>query len=301
MDLRELIKKWELISYQSKDHFKSTTLLQHHAIQFIAMAGRYLSSPRHNEKNLSMEWYLNKKMLIGSWIDAKKFPFKIGIRTQDLYLVILDPSFSEITGINLQGKTKAEVFDWLNKKMHEFKVELGNIKMELYYQLPAHETDDGRPFEIKDKQEMIELSKIMTNTFLMLQYFTHLFDDSIAISVWPEDFNFRFTIPVEYNNSGKMSKYVHVGLAVPDSFYDHHYFYVSHRDESGSSDYEKIRELDGDGQWVTKNNPIAILPLNMFFSDKSKEDQVQRLYNFYSSALNNTFDILVSPELKISH
>jgi len=298
MNIEELNIRWELLTYQSKDHFKSASLLQHHAIQFIALAGRYLAVKKDNGENISMEWYLNKKMLVGTWIDAKKFPLKIGLRLEDLLLMILDPSFTEFASLNIQGRTKEEVFDWLNDKLKELKVEMGAMKMEIFYDLPHHETDDGAPFEIRNKDEMMELVKLRTNTDIVLRYFSQFFNGITPIRIWPHNFDTHITIPVEYEDTGNLLKYVNMGLAVPNTFSDRHYFFVSHWDKNESADYDKIKKLEGEGHWTTRNQVIAILPVNRVNCDKTKESQLNRVVSFYKSALNNTFDILSCPEKK---
>ena len=299
MNREELNTKWEQLTYHSKDHFKYATLLQLHALQFIAIAGRYLAKPQKNENHIAMQWYLSKKMLVGTWIDAKQYPIKIGIRLDNLKLKILNPSFTEIDSLYLQGHTKGEAFDWLNEKMKMLKAEMGRMKMELNYPLPYHETEDGEPFEIRNKDEMVELTKLRTNTHLVLKQISTLFQNVSPIQVWPHNFNTYFTIPIEEDGADKLLKYINVGLAIPDEFFDRYYFFVSHCDKDELADYDKLKKLEGDGLWTTRDRVIAILPINKFYCDKTKEDQVKRILSFLISALNNTLDILVCPEMKI--
>jgi hypothetical protein len=299
MNIRDLNSNWEYLCYQSRDHFKSSSLLQHHAIQFIAIAGRYLAPQKNDGSNLGMHYYLKKKMLVGTWIDAKKFPIKVGIRLTDLYLMIMNPSFSEIASLNLQGHTKEEIFDWLNDKALELGAEMGSLKPELHYQIPEHPTENGAPFEIENKEEMLTLTQIRSNADMALLYFSRYFVNKTPNVTWPDSFKSSYTIPIELDDENKIRKYINIGLSPPDLFVDHYYFYVSHWDPDDIADYDKISRLEGDGYWVTRDRAVAVLPLQRFFMDKSKEEQVNRVVLFFQSALNNTFEILTHPELKV--
>ncbi len=299
MNVKDLNTQWELLCYQSMDHLKSHSLLLIHAVQFIAIAGRYLIPLRRDDSHMLLRWHMSSNMFAGNWIDAKKWPVKIGLKLPELVLTFLHPPSSEITSITMQGKTKEEIFEWMDERLHELEVELGPMKMELYYNLPDHETEHGIPFEIKNKEELIEIAKLRTDTELILRYFSSHFNSCKAHLINPYNLETSYKIPVERDDKGELKKYVVMGLAAPDSFLDHYYFYVKHYDRDEMVDFEKLQSLNGGGYWTIKDSILAVLPLFKLIEENTKEGQINQLVSFYKSALNATFEILVNAHLKL--
>jgi hypothetical protein len=298
MNFHYLKSSWEYLSLQSKDHFKSSTLLQHHAVQFIAMAGRYLVPQKSDDSNVSMKWNSKKRMLVGQWIDTRTSPVKLGLRLEDLMLFIFDPSYTEIDRFTIQGKTKPEVFEWLEKKMIELGQRMGPLEMDMHYSIPPHNTDDDYPFEIENKDEMRETTFIREDADLILNELAQEFEGSSKIRVWPHHFDTGCLIPVEYKGKN-LSKTLGIGLSVPDLNVDYYYFYVNHWSLNNDIDYFQAKDIDAGGHWITNNWIGAVLSLSELHKDKDKESQVDRVYSFFYSAINNTLDLLLANEMKM--
>jgi len=299
MNKQYIKDNWEFFSLQSKDHFKSATLLQHHAIQFIAMAGRYLISQKPDDSNTNMKWYLNKKMVVGDWINSRQFPLKLGIRLEDLILFIFDPSFHDIAHFYLQGKTKPDIFQWFKLTLRELDVEnIDALQMDMHYSIPPHKTDDEAPFEIENKDEMKTLSVLRSNAELVLDELSRQFDHPSKVKIWPHHFDTGCVVPVE-NTGGEIRKSIGLGLAVPDENVDYYYFYVNHWSADDNLDYTQIRELEGGGHWITSSWIGAVLPINEFYTDTNTDAQVNRVHSFFTSAINNTLDILLTTNIQM--
>lgn len=300
MDLTKVKNNWSFLSLRSKDHFKSATLLQHHAVQFIAMAGRYLIPQKKDDSNTQMKWYLDKKMVTGEWIDSYTYPLKLGIQLSDLILMLLDPTYTDIAHCNMQGRTKSEIFDWLKDKLDQMKVETLPLKMDLHYSIPFHKTEEGASFGVENHSEMLELTNLRNNAELVMQTFAMQFENASPVRIWPHHFDTSFTVPVKWDEKGQWVKTLTMGLAKPDEWIDYYYFYVNHWSADSSIDYNTITTLKGNGHWFTGDWIGAVLPLNELYQDSNTQEQVNRVCNFLHSAVNNTFDLLLASEMKLT-
>ena len=299
MDLRKVKNNWNFLSLRSKDHFKSATLLQLHAVQFIAMAGRFLIPPKKDDSNTRMKWHLDKKMISGGWIDSGTIPLKIGIQLSDLIIMLLDPTHTDVACFNMQGSTKPEIFYWLKDKLDHMKVETSPLKMDLHYTVPYHITDEGAAFAVENRPEMLELTNLRNNAELIMQLFAFPFDNAPRVHVCPHYFETSCFLPVKWGEDGSLSKSLSMGLAIPDEWIDYYYFYVNHWSADSSVDYDAITTLKGNGHWFTGDWIGAVLPLNELYRDSNTHEQVNRVCDFFHSAINNTLDLLLASELKL--
>ena len=64
-------------------------------------------------------------------------------------------------------------------------------------------------------------------------------------------------------------------------------------------DYFQAKDIDAGGHWITNNWIGAVLSLSELHKDKDKESQVDRVYSFFYSAINNTLELLLANEMKM--
>ncbi|MFP4448556.1 MAG: hypothetical protein ACLFPH_07455 [Bacteroidales bacterium] len=296
-----LQQDWNLISLKSKDHFKASNLLQHHAIQFIAMGSLSYHSMLKSDDGNIMKWDFYKRMIVGKWIDAELYPFKLAIRLDNLELLMVKPPFTITEKINMQGKTKEEIFDWLNEQIDKVGIKEGNLSMDLSYNIPHHKTDDGFPFEIQNKNEMEALASFRNNSEIILHYLSNFFDNCTSVGISPVTFNSSFIVNLTPGGDDNSLKAIDIGFAAPDDLIDHYYFYATPVNSiQNEISYDNIHQLNGDGQWLINDSLVAALPLDRFYRDNKKEKQIYRVLSFYLTAINNFLDILIVPEHKLS-
>ncbi|MFO8236128.1 MAG: hypothetical protein R6U04_12075 [Bacteroidales bacterium] len=300
-EIINLHRNWKLIKLRSKDHFKASVLIQHHALQFLAMAEKHLSARKKNNDDILLHWSLAKNMVVGGWLEAEQFPFRVGLSLDSLEIMLLKPPSVQVAKLNMQGKTKEEVFEWLDNQLYKIGVKYGRLSMDLLYSIPYHKTEEGIPFEIYSKDEMIELSSVRNNSELIFRYLYTFVDGCKPISISPVTFNSTSVIPLELSNNKKPEHLVNIGFAMPDSLIDHCYFYATLlNNHTQDISYEDIQQLNGEGYWIITDHLSAILPLYKFYADNQKAKQIYRVLSFYVSALNNIFDMLLVPEYRLS-
>ncbi len=299
MDIQTFIDNWNLINFRSGDHYKSSTLLLHHVIQFVAIAGKYLNLKKTDNSKVLLKWLPERNILLGRWIDAKISPLRVALKLPELQLRIYKPPFKMIDHFYIPDHSKAEIYEWLQRTLYLNGVDICSMHMEMPYELPNHSTDDGQQFQKPHKDELWELCVLRSNAQRVIKYFSDLYNIRCPIGICPESFHSECFIPLHTDESSKVSPFVKMGLSVPNSHIDHHYFFVKHWPSMDTIEYYlNLKKLDGGGHWADVNCLQAILPLYEIYRDHSPEAQAKRVIAFFNSALKHSFEMLKANTLR---
>lgn len=292
--MRNLLEKWNYLYRRSPDHFKSSTLLLHHIIQFTAITGKYLTLNDEGHINNLVEWHPEKNVFLGRWIDSKYQPLRVGIKLPHLRLLIYTPPSRIVNYLDIQGRNKTALFEWLRWNLSKYGVDIQPLDMEMPYEIPQHYTDNGGIFTEPSRAEISEISAVRSNAHHILSYFARSFKQHNII-IDPESFHTELYLPVFKKNARKISFYIKLGLSVPDSYIDHYYFYLKHFPSGDTIDYYfKLRKLKGGGYWRDLDQLTAVLPVNELYGNKYGEEQAVRVLYFYKSALENSYELLTN-------
>ena len=293
MDIKTFIDHWNLINFRSGDHYKSSTLLLHHIIQFVAIAGEYLMLKKTGDSKVPLKWLPERNLLLGRWIDAKISPLRVALKLPELQLRIYKPLFKMIDHFYIPDHSKAEIYEWLKHTLYLNGVDIRSMHMEMPYELPHHSTDDGQPFQKPHKEELWELCALRSNAQRVIKYFSESFHEPCSIGICPEYFHSECHISLHKNAIDKVSPCVKLGLAVPNRHIDYHYFYVIHWPSKDTIEYYlNLKKLDGGGHWADVHRLQAILPLYEIYRDHTPEAQAKRVIAFFDSALKHSFEML---------
>jgi len=161
-------------------------------------------------------------------------------------------SLKENTSFDLDGSTHIEILEWLTKVSQKF---IGKeYKYELHYDLP-YNISDGYQFKLVDSDRLKQLLHLRTKAQLVLKRVlrdNHLTSD---VRIWPHHFDTGgFSL---LNENSRIA--IGLGLAIPDSVCDQHYFYIG-----GYEGHTPIKVSDFDklshGQWSNEGFVGAVLP-----------------------------------------
>jgi hypothetical protein len=203
------------------------------------------------------------------------------------------PPFRVVDVLSVHGRTKAEIYSWLRRKLWYNGVDIRNMDMEMPYELPYHYSDEGKAFIKPEEEELMELCALRSNAHRVMKYFVKYFLYSAQATVSPSSFQSETYLPFFLESAGKTGSYVKIGFSPPDSYIDHHYFYVTHWPvENTVAYYLSLRKIKGGGYWADLQWLNAILPLNILLKDTVDIEQAMRVTSFLSSALENTFQLL---------
>jgi hypothetical protein len=101
---------WKQISIPYDNQLEDAIAQQHHAAQLIAMAGRHLIPKEPDDSNTSMEYDIEKEMLVG-----KPLPngFRMALSLVELTIKVLSSNLMPVSSFSLVNKTKKQAFDEL--------------------------------------------------------------------------------------------------------------------------------------------------------------------------------------------
>lgn len=162
----------------------------------------------------------------------------------------------------LGGKTHEQVIDWLQASSHQLGMEKP-YSFDLHYNLPFEWNDDFT-FQVDDLNEMNRLIalRILANNALSTFLITEKLQSDIRI--WPHHFDTGAFVVLE-DGSGKS---VGMGMAIPDSLVNDHYFYISGYRGHDSMDTSNLGELSK-GEWINEGFKGAALPASSVNIDEA--------------------------------
>lgn len=150
----------------------------------------------------------------------------------------------------LDGKTHEETVNWLNQTSKTLGFEKP-YQFDLHYDMP-YSMNPTDKFEKSDVQELIELRTLAQNALKALLEKEQLTSD---IRIWPHHFDTGAFCVLD-DGSGKS---IGMGLSIPDTMIDEHYFYISGYMGHDSLDTSTFEDLHH-GKWLNKGFKGAVLP-----------------------------------------
>ena len=144
---------WKQLIMDFNQELSDMLQQQHHAAQFIAMAGRHLIPQQADDSNTSMQYDIDREMLVGNELPNG---LRISFRLANLKLCIMDRGFNCLHNISLEGKSMEQVFKELKSELGDLKVDVNGFTNQLHYNIPVHQLDKGVTFSLKDNRHLIE-------------------------------------------------------------------------------------------------------------------------------------------------
>ncbi|MCD4663676.1 MAG: hypothetical protein K8R68_00300 [Bacteroidales bacterium] len=213
---------------------------QHHAAQFIALAGRHLIPQQADDSNTNMQYLPDQKLLAGNELSNE---LRLALQLTDLKLGFVDRVGNCNNKISINGKSKQMVFEELKKTLASLGIDVSKFKNELHYEIPTHKLDKGAAFSVNDKKFFQESTFYRHNAEIVLNKIVHTNDKAEPVRVWPHHFDTGTLIPVAHNKKGELSKSIGLGWAIPDSMVDEPYYYLSFWSENPIEGLKKLETL----------------------------------------------------------
>ena len=237
------------------------TLVQVHlATQYLAMAGKSFLDTKPDDSHTNVGFFIEDHTLrtwplnsSGSYLafDFKNFSLKWvkGHSTERLFL---------------NTCTHQEVLKWLEKTSTAFGLRTA-YNYDLHYDLPYTLSDDFK-FKLQDKEELNQLLLLRILAQHVLKSFLTSEKMESDIRIWPHHFDTGAFVVLNHNTE----KSVGMGMAIPDSVIDQHYFYLSGYNGHEALDTSNFSSLTK-GEWKSNGFKGATLKA----SNTTKEEAVQ--------------------------
>lgn len=271
---------WKPIIKDFSEEINNALQQQHHAAQFIALAGHYLIKQQADDSNTNMKFVANEKMLQGREIANG---LSLGLNLESLTIYVLKNN-KIIESIDLNGRTKQQVFGSIKEYLSNLGVEVSNFKNQLHYQLPAHPLDSNDIFSVIDNESFIENTNYRHNANLIIGEIVSEISSADLMRIWPHHFDTGSFIPLSKNEKGDLSKSIGFGWAMPDSMVHEPYYYLSFWSENPIVGLDEFKKLNA-GHWKMPDWNGAVLPQSEIQKQQSSESQFETVKSFFVNGI----------------
>ncbi|HZH72163.1 MAG TPA: hypothetical protein VFD91_06710 [Mariniphaga sp.] len=287
------MEKWKLLTIPFDSEKHHVLQLQHLAVQYIALTGRYLIPPGNDETNIAMQYLPEQELLIG-----KQHPdgWLVSLQLRKLILQIRDDNMTVKSEIDLEGQSFPEALIEFKKELHSVTgADVSLIRTEQPYELPEISDDEGLFFNKGSQDAVFANIKYRNNANLVLNEVRAGYTETSPLLVWPNHFDTGFSFPVEHSQEGKTTKTIGVGWAIPDKVIDEPYYYISLH-----SDGEVEKQPDPEdlpyGEWMMPEWNGAVLRHSDIIAETDSEKQKLKVKRFLETGVK-----LMVEHFKISH
>lgn len=263
----------------------------HHAAQFIALAGKYFIPEKADDSHTNTNWYPQKNWLVGNTIETPSGKIRVALDYPLLVLLISDIDLKPIFEVALDGKTRMEVFGWLQEKLKIKGLDVSAFKPELHYEIPDHPVMHGDVFKMKNPLHYMELAFYRTNGNLLLEHFTQQVKAGEPVRVWPHHFDDGSYLPLKFDENGAPTGSISLGMAVADLYYPEPYFYVTAWTSEGIN-YENLPDLQKPGSWHKHEWVGQVLTASDIVKFDRAKEQLEVSFNFLEQAIENALGML---------
>ncbi len=219
----------------------------HLAAQYLATAAKSFVEHKADDSHTNLGYITDKKRL-ETW-ELDKTGTKLAFSFPDFSLQWLGNTTTTFT---LDGRSHAKIVAWLSKMAQDHNLK-GRYEYRLHYDLPYPITD-SYTFQNTNPKELEELERLRTLAQTVLETFLQKKHPHTTIRIWPHHLDTGAFLTFEDSE-----KAIGLGMAIPDSKVNDHYFYISGYSGHDSLDTSDFSPLDI-GEWRNKGFKGAVLP-----------------------------------------
>ncbi len=224
--------------------------MMHLAAQYLAAAGISFLPKKEDDSHTNLGFDTKNGRLITRPLDKPGHVLALNYQAFSLEWLDREGVLEEFP---LDGKTHANVLGWLQNSSKMVSEE-DAYRYEFHYQLPYTITDSFK-FQLEDKAVLFQLLELRILAQNSIQSFLEVLGLESEVRIWPHHFDTgAFAL---LNESDGMA--LGLGLAIPDTLCEVHYFYMSAYRGHEAISPEGLKPLRL-GKWVSRDFKGAILP-----------------------------------------
>ncbi|MBU2997260.1 hypothetical protein KO500_12500 [Cellulophaga baltica] len=233
----------------------------HLAAQYLAAAGISFLDKKEDDSHTNLGFYDKKGCLETHYLSENKDQLLLDYNSFSLEWISKSGSIT----FSLNGATHAKILVWLKETSMTFLNK--PYVYQFHYELPYEITDDYT-FKLTDAKELAYLMHLRTLAQKSLKKITKENNLEATVRVWPHHFDTGIYTAVPNSNIT-----IGLGLAIPDTVCDMHYFYNSGYDENGQINPSKFKALTK-GYWSLQDFLGGVLP-----AKKVKKNEAVTFFN----------------------
>jgi len=238
----------------------------HYAAQIAVSAAISYIPAQADDSHTALTWSAEHRALVTEPITAAG-PFRIGLRVEDLTLLVLDEKIGATGSFALPGRTSADAHIWLSEIMAEVGLDSGCLTSRKHYTIPDRRVGTDAPFSDGIARELRELARYWSSAAALLNDLVRAAPGASAVRTWPHHFDIAMLIALP----GTPRRTIGVGQSPGDDSYGEPYWYV------GLYPYPDARVLPplaAGGHWHTTGWLGAALPASAFIGATDQRAQV---------------------------
>jgi hypothetical protein len=275
---------WTTLGEVEPGALTDARLQLHHAAQIVVSAAISYIKARSDDSHTALTWSVANRALVSEPITAAT-PIRIGVRVEDLTLLLVDAGMRAGRSFPLRGKTVADGNGWLADVVAEAGLDRARLTSSKHYTIPPHPVADGSAFSRDIENELVELTRYWSNASTALEELVRRTPSASDVRTWPHHFDIATLIEVPSTTGARRT--IGVGHSPGDDSYAEPYWYV------GPYPYPPTDHLPSlaAGHWHTKGWVGAVLSASEYVESA---DQRATVLAFIDSAVTGCRALLAS-------
>lgn len=286
-----LNSNWQLLGTAAPLSLKPAIEQIHRGVQFISMVGKHYVKNEADDSHTNMEWLAAEEVLAGHWANSPKGRFRFAMRSKDLTLLMYNQDMTVVDNCPLQGLNNAQILDWVKIHLYQFDVDANAMKMDIHYDIPHHETDDGVSYSYAEPGLFEEMARHRANSDLILKHFATQYKTASAVCTWPHHFDHGAYIPMVFGEDGEHLKSFSIGMGIPDEASEEPYYYITTWSKAGDNIYEDLAPLPA-GRWISSPFNGAVLKASEITAKATINEQVALVSAFLETGIQASLKLL---------
>ena len=281
---------WKLLTLKFNRALMEVLMQQYFAVQYVAMAGRYLIPQRDDDSNTSMTYDRIRQQFVGEKLIGEK---RLALHPSDLTLRLTKGDNDAFHGLSLEGLTWEEAYSGIKHILADHGLSTESLRNEMHYDLPEHPLLNESRFSPGDNAHILENIHYRHNAGIILNEALSRYPKAEPVRIWPHHFDTGSLIPLSYDDKGILTSSVGVGWAIPDGMIDEPYYYLSIWTKEP---LEMPVELSspGSGHWITSQWNGSVLRLSALMKHDTAEGQHDAVVAFFRQGIQTVMEILKS-------
>ena len=244
----------------------------HRAAQFLAMAGKNYLEDQPDDSNANLAFNSKTSSIYSREIDAAS-KLSVALNISEWQIQLLQKGKVDQT-LDLIGKKKQEVFEWLRDQLINKELNGELLKFIDHYEIPDHMIDHGHAFPEMIKTTVDKWLIMRSDAEILLHDLNKIVGIESEVRIWPHHFDTG-----TYYSLGE-KKTIGAGWAIADELCDNPYLYIYGWNGEVEIDYSSLPELEV-GKWIiTDKWQGAVLESEVL---SLLEDQHQKATSFMKS------------------
>ena len=291
MSLASIKSSWTLLGSKDPESLNPAIEYIHRGVQFIAMAGKHYIKNEPDDGHTNLRWLPREEVLAGNWIRERKGNFRFAMRSKDLTLISYNANMEMVSEFALHGKTNSDALQWTKDQLTAFGKDASQMKLDIHYDILAHETDKGIPYSYETPALFAEMVKHRANSDLAISHFAKTYKTASTVRTWPHHFDHGANIPMAFDDEGNATKSFSIGMGIPDSASEEPYYYITTWSQAGDNEYENLSPLPK-GEWISNPFNGAVLKASEIVKAKTAAQQAKVVTDFLKAGIIESKKIL---------